>query len=73
MIRRFANMPGLVFAVVLVAAAGHAQQAVPMAAPVMAPAPVNLGTLPAEAQTWLADLIRIDTTNPPGNELAAAM
>lgn len=25
-----------------------------------------------EAQGWLADLVRIDTTNPPGNEQAAA-
>ena len=25
-----------------------------------------------EAQTWLTDLIRINTTNPPGNEQAAA-
>jgi len=28
--------------------------------------------LTAEAQTWLTDLIRINTTNPPGNEQAAA-
>jgi acetylornithine deacetylase/succinyl-diaminopimelate desuccinylase-like protein len=28
--------------------------------------------LKAEAQTWLSDLIRINTTNPPGNELEAA-
>jgi acetylornithine deacetylase/succinyl-diaminopimelate desuccinylase-like protein len=28
--------------------------------------------LTAEAQTWLTDLIRINTTNPPGNELEAA-
>jgi acetylornithine deacetylase/succinyl-diaminopimelate desuccinylase-like protein len=28
--------------------------------------------LKAEAQTWLTDLIRINTTNPPGNELEAA-
>ena len=27
--------------------------------------------LAREAQAWLADLIRIDTTNPPGNEQAA--
>ena len=26
----------------------------------------------AEAQTWLSDLIRINTTNPPGNELEGA-
>ena len=28
--------------------------------------------LAAEAQTWLTDLIRINTSNPPGNELDAA-
>ena len=28
--------------------------------------------LAKEAEGWLADLIRIDTTNPPGNEQAAA-
>src|SRR5690348_3590236 len=28
--------------------------------------------LAKEAEGWLADLVRINTTNPPGNELAAA-
>jgi acetylornithine deacetylase/succinyl-diaminopimelate desuccinylase-like protein len=32
----------------------------------------NMGTLPQEAVAWLEGLIRINTTNPPGNELAAA-
>jgi len=32
----------------------------------------ELDSLATEAAGWLADLIRIDTTNPPGNELAAA-
>jgi acetylornithine deacetylase/succinyl-diaminopimelate desuccinylase-like protein len=32
----------------------------------------QLNQLFGEAQVWLADLIHIDTTNPPGNELAAA-
>jgi acetylornithine deacetylase/succinyl-diaminopimelate desuccinylase-like protein len=32
----------------------------------------NMGTLPQEAIAWLEGLIRINTTNPPGNELAAA-
>jgi len=40
------------------------------------PAPVSgapdMLQLTAEAQTWLTDLIRINTTNPPGNELEAA-
>lgn len=38
-----------------------------------APPPrVDLAKLGEEATGWLADLIRIDTANPPGNELAAA-
>lgn len=32
----------------------------------------NMGTLLQEAVAWLEGLIRINTTNPPGNELAAA-
>jgi acetylornithine deacetylase/succinyl-diaminopimelate desuccinylase-like protein len=32
----------------------------------------TVGTLPQEALVWLQDLIRINTSNPPGNELAAA-
>jgi acetylornithine deacetylase/succinyl-diaminopimelate desuccinylase-like protein len=73
MARRFAETLGWLFAIVLTAAAGaySQQQPAPLALP-LAPAPANLGTLPAEAQTWLADLVRIDTTNPPGHELAAA-
>lgn len=41
------------------------------AAPPQSASP-NLGTLPDEALGWLQGLIRINTTNPPGNELAAA-
>lgn len=40
-----------------------------------APAPAqaaDVAKISEEAIAWLADLIRIDTTNPPGNELAAA-
>jgi acetylornithine deacetylase/succinyl-diaminopimelate desuccinylase-like protein len=39
------------------------------------PAPAGASDLlqvTAEAQTWLSDLIRINTTNPPGKELEAA-
>ncbi len=32
----------------------------------------DLGKLAEEAQGWLADMIRINTSNPPGNELAVA-
>ena len=34
-------------------------------------APTNLQELEGEATNWLQDLLRINTTNPPGNELAA--
>lgn len=37
------------------------------------PAPIpGLGQVSEEAVQWLAGLLRINTTNPPGNELAAA-
>src|SRR5271169_3646753 len=32
----------------------------------------DLGKLATEAQGWLADMIRINTVNPPGNEAAVA-
>jgi acetylornithine deacetylase/succinyl-diaminopimelate desuccinylase-like protein len=32
----------------------------------------STAALAKEAENWLADLVRIDTTNPPGNEQAAA-
>ncbi len=49
------------------------QQNVPSTTPV-APVipPDQLNQLVGQAQVWLADLIRIDTTNPPGNEMTAA-
>jgi acetylornithine deacetylase/succinyl-diaminopimelate desuccinylase-like protein len=45
--------------------------AMPTVQPLQSPAG-NTRALAKEAQGWLADLIRIDTTNPPGNEQAAA-
>ena len=44
----------------------------PGVSPAQQPAPVDFAKLALEAQGWLVDLLRIDTTNPPGNELAAA-
>ena len=52
-----------------------AAQAPPAAAPgaLVAPSPVgDAAALAKQAEGWLADLIRINTTNPPGNEQAAA-
>ena len=47
----------------------------PQSAPVTISSPSPIGdttALAKEAQAWLTDLVRINTTNPPGNELAAA-
>lgn len=57
--------------------AGHSlmAQAPSMAMPTVqsTQSPVgNTNALAKEAEGWLADLIRINTTNPPGNEQAAA-
>src|ERR1035437_4319308 len=46
-------------------AAGIARAQTPAAQP-------DLGNLSGEAQGWLADLVRINTVNPPGNEAAVA-
>jgi len=46
-------------------AAGNARAQAPSSSP-------DLGKLSAEAQGWLADLVRINTVNPPGNESVAA-
>jgi len=70
MVRRLAGVLVLLLGLALAAPGVHSQQASPVALPL--PAPAGLATLATEAQTWLADLIRINTTNPPGNELAAA-
>ena len=60
----------LLLALILPVAA-HCQTA-PPTSPGASPSLPDLGTLPQEALGWLQDLIRINTTNPPGNELAAA-
>src|SRR5579883_267183 len=50
-----------------------AWRAAPLKSQTPAPgASPDLLQLTAEARTWLSDLIRINTTNPPGNELEAA-
>ena len=53
-----------------------AAQVSPAAPPGMPMNPSPIGDTSAiakEAQSWLADLIKINTTNPPGNEQLAAM
>jgi acetylornithine deacetylase/succinyl-diaminopimelate desuccinylase-like protein len=41
--------------------------------PVSAPPPGDTSAIAKEAEGWLADLIKINTSNPPGNEQIAAM
>src|ERR1041385_1470826 len=41
-------------------------------APPASPGPGDTSGLAREATTWLTELIKINTTNPPGNEEAAA-
>lgn len=57
----------------LMATATFAFAQVPSQQPVRSSQPsVDLSKLDSDALGWLEGLIRIDTTNPPGNELAAA-
>jgi acetylornithine deacetylase/succinyl-diaminopimelate desuccinylase-like protein len=60
----------VLFATLASAAQARAQSARPAEA--TPPASVNLSQLESDAILWLQGLIRINTTNPPGNELAAA-
>src|SRR5260370_14488364 len=51
-------------------------QVTPAERPGIPASPAAVATTPAiskEAQGWLADLIKINTSNPPGNEQIAAM
>jgi acetylornithine deacetylase/succinyl-diaminopimelate desuccinylase-like protein len=61
----FVLLAGIILLVTFRPAALNSQTPAPGATP-------DLLQLTAEAQTWLTDLIRINTTNPPGNELEAA-
>jgi acetylornithine deacetylase/succinyl-diaminopimelate desuccinylase-like protein len=69
MVRRIAyalSLFGITLMLVLAPSAMKSQTPAP------ASAQPDMLQLTAEAQTWLTDLIRINTTNPPGNELEAA-
>ena len=48
----------------------RAQQ--PASIGISVPVSPEIAQLVPQAQTWLSDLIRINTTNPPGNEMEAA-
>jgi len=62
------------FASIPLAAQSTAGPGIPAALPAQAATgPLgDVAALAKEAQSWLIDLLRIDTTNPPGNEQAAA-
>jgi acetylornithine deacetylase/succinyl-diaminopimelate desuccinylase-like protein len=68
MVRRSPFLLCLLLLAFLLPPLAHGQTA----APAPQGAPATVGTLPQEALGWLQDLIRINTSNPPGNELAAA-
>jgi acetylornithine deacetylase/succinyl-diaminopimelate desuccinylase-like protein len=59
------------FSLLLLGAIAPAVRAQKLPAAAVSPA-ADTSSLAREAAGWLADLIRINTTNPPGNELAAA-
>ncbi len=61
---------GLALAVAGVA--GAQQPPFPAPPQALAPLPGNLQQLETDALGWLSDLVRINTSNPPGNEAAAA-
>src|SRR3984957_2236562 len=70
MLHRFAAMLTLSAGLALaMPGVGRAQQST---APISGAGSADLTQLETEAQGWLSDLIRIDTTNPPGNETEAA-
>jgi hypothetical protein len=69
MLRRFFLTFTIALSFMLTLAANVPAQTAPGTPAVSAP---DLGTLQQEAVGWLEGLIRINTTNPPGNELAAA-
>jgi len=69
MVRRLFSTISVALLLALALAHSTSAQTTPGIPSVAAP---NMGTLPQEAVAWLEGLIRINTTNPPGNELAAA-
>ena len=68
--RLMGGAAALLLAGSLVAAAQGIPQPAPVSAASPSPEPVSIAR---EASGWLADLIKINTSNPPGNENLAAM
>ena len=64
--------PILVFIALLFSAAASQAQSVPTSPQYPSAANPSLTQIQQDALGWLQGLLRIDTTNPPGNELVAA-
>ena len=62
----------LVFLLFVALAGAKSAAAQAQAPPAAASSSADMSKISTEAVDWLAGLIRINTTNPPGNELAAA-
>lgn len=71
MLRRFA-LHWTVLAGLALAPSATALAQQPLAAAPSSSGAGNLTQIETEAQGWLSDLIKIDTTNPPGNEAQTA-
>ena len=69
--RLVASITGLA-ALLLVSSLAASTQGIPQTAAVRVSAVPDAGGIRREALVWLADLIRINTSNPPGNEQLAA-
>jgi acetylornithine deacetylase/succinyl-diaminopimelate desuccinylase-like protein len=73
MLRRLCCPLILLVALLLPGVARAQTSPIPAPAPAMAPqGSPDIAALSQEALVWLTALVRINTTNPPGNELAAA-
>ena len=59
-------------ALMLVSSLPATTPGIPQAAPVSASAVADAPGIHRDALLWLADLVRINTSNPPGNEQLAA-
>ena len=72
MVRRVSGMLSIVLVVSLTCAAQNRPLSAPSPSQAGPATGLDLPRLESEAILWLQALIRINTTNPPGNEIAAA-
>lgn len=67
-----AGAAAVALAALLPPALPAAAQGIPQANPAAPPLTADTSAIAKEAQGWLADLIKLNTSNPPGNEQIAA-